>query len=229
MMTPDAVFRDAASVRLWIFIVLAMLGVIVGGPRSIALATLVTVFFEPDRRDRANGLVGTATGVTILVTSVISGVLVAAGGMLYVLLADDRHPAARLRASGDPDRRGPTSGPRRGRTRSGRSRPHRCRSARHFPPGPRRPRPAGPDRVLLLQQLPRRRLHGPDGRLRPVAGLGPVVGPAVGRAQRRVHHRRAGGGQDRTGQQPAADPAAGQSGVLDGHHDLSRSAPRSSC
>jgi DHA3 family multidrug efflux protein-like MFS transporter len=37
-------------------------------------------------RDRANGLVGTTTGVSFLVTSVISGVLVAAGGMLYVLI-----------------------------------------------------------------------------------------------------------------------------------------------
>ena len=34
----------------------------------------------------ANGLVGTTTGVTFLVTSVISGLLVAAGGMFYVLL-----------------------------------------------------------------------------------------------------------------------------------------------
>ena len=50
------------------------------------MQTLVTVLIEEDRRDKANGLVGTATGVTFLVTSVISGLLVAAGDMFYVLL-----------------------------------------------------------------------------------------------------------------------------------------------
>ena len=85
-LTPKEVFTDPASVRLWIFIVIAMVGVIAGNVRSIALMTVVTVLIEEDRRDKANGLVGTATGVTFLITSVISGVLVAAGDMFYVLL-----------------------------------------------------------------------------------------------------------------------------------------------
>ena len=85
-LTPKAVFTDAASVRLWIFIVVSMVGVITGNIRTIALMTLVTALFEPDRRDRANGLVGTTSGVTFLITSVISGLLVAAGDMFYVLL-----------------------------------------------------------------------------------------------------------------------------------------------
>src|SRR4029450_9164987 len=38
-----------------------------------------------DTRDRANGLIGTTSGVSFLVTSVISGVLVAIGGMFWVL------------------------------------------------------------------------------------------------------------------------------------------------
>src|SRR5918993_3568734 len=84
--TPKVVFTDPASIRLWIFIVISMVGVIVGNIRSIALMTMVTVLFEPDRRDRANGLVGTAHGGAFLVTSVISGLLVAAGDMFYVLL-----------------------------------------------------------------------------------------------------------------------------------------------
>jgi DHA3 family multidrug efflux protein-like MFS transporter len=85
-LTLKEVFTDPTSLRLWIFIVIAMVGVIAGNVRNIALQTLVTVLIEEDRRDRANGLVGTATGVTFLITSVISGVLVAAGDMLYVLL-----------------------------------------------------------------------------------------------------------------------------------------------
>ena len=48
--------------------------------------TMVTLLIEPERRDRANGLVGTTTGVTLLVTSVISGLLVARDGMFSVLL-----------------------------------------------------------------------------------------------------------------------------------------------
>jgi MFS transporter, DHA3 family, multidrug efflux protein len=85
-LTPEQTFTNPATVTLWVFIVLAMLGVIAGNIRSIALMTLVTLLIPEDRRDRANGLVGTTLGVSFLVTSVISGLLVAAGGMFYVLL-----------------------------------------------------------------------------------------------------------------------------------------------
>jgi DHA3 family multidrug efflux protein-like MFS transporter len=84
--TADATFRDPASLRLWVFVVLLMMGVVAGNLRGIAMPTLVTLLVPEDRHDKANGLVGTATGVSFLVTSVISGLLVAAGGMYYVLL-----------------------------------------------------------------------------------------------------------------------------------------------
>ncbi len=86
LLTPERAFADVAAWQLWVFIVLLMTGVIAGNPRMIALPTLVTLLVPEDRRDRANGLVGTVTGASMLVTSVISGVLVAAGGMLYVLV-----------------------------------------------------------------------------------------------------------------------------------------------
>jgi MFS transporter, DHA3 family, multidrug efflux protein len=86
LLTPEATFRDPGSVRLWIFVVLLMVGVIAGNLRSIAMPTVVTLLIPEDRRDKANGLVGTTTGVSFLVTSVISGLLVAAGDMYYVLL-----------------------------------------------------------------------------------------------------------------------------------------------
>jgi len=79
-------FTNPASIMLWVFVTLLMLGVIAGNIRTIALPTLVTILIPEDRRDKANGLVGTVSGVGFLVTSVISGVLVAAGGMFYVLL-----------------------------------------------------------------------------------------------------------------------------------------------
>ena len=85
-LTPGPVFERASSVRLWLFVVLAMLGVIAGNIRTIALQTLVTALIEESRRAKANGLVGTTAGVSFLVTSVISGLLVAAGDMFYVLL-----------------------------------------------------------------------------------------------------------------------------------------------
>jgi DHA3 family multidrug efflux protein-like MFS transporter len=71
---------------LWLFVFAVMLGVLAGNARSIALSTLVTILVPEDRRDRANGLVGTVTGIGFLTTSVISGFLVAWGGMFYALL-----------------------------------------------------------------------------------------------------------------------------------------------
>ena len=97
------------------------------------------------------------------------------------------------------------------RRRRSTNRQEQGRSARHAAGGPRRARPAGPDRLLLLQQLPRRRVHGPDGRVRAVADVGASLGSALGCPERRLHHRRAGGRQDGPGQEPAAPAAAGQS------------------
>ncbi len=86
LVAPDGTFKDPASPWLWVFISLLMFGVIVGNIRTIALPTLVTALIPEDRRDKANGLVGTTAGTSVLVTSVISGVLVAQGGMTYVLI-----------------------------------------------------------------------------------------------------------------------------------------------
>jgi DHA3 family multidrug efflux protein-like MFS transporter len=63
-----------------------MLGVIAGNIRSIALPTIVTIMIPEDERDKANGLVGMVTGIGFLTTSVISGFLVAWGGMYLVLM-----------------------------------------------------------------------------------------------------------------------------------------------
>src|SRR6478609_7360010 len=86
LFTPEETFRDPGSLLLWVFVVMVMLGVIAGNLFGIALPTCVTLLIPAEVRDRANGLVGTSTGVSFLVTSVISGVLVAAGGMRYVLI-----------------------------------------------------------------------------------------------------------------------------------------------
>ncbi len=83
--TPPEVFTDAASVRLWIFIVLALVGAIIGNLRGIALATLVTILVPEEGRDKANGLVGTANGVSFLGASIFSGLGVGYLGMFWIL------------------------------------------------------------------------------------------------------------------------------------------------
>lgn len=85
-LAPEGSLADVSGAPLWVFIGLVMLGVIAGNVRSIALPTLVTILVPEDRRDKANGLVGMATGIGFLTTSAISGFLVAWGGMYYTLL-----------------------------------------------------------------------------------------------------------------------------------------------
>jgi DHA3 family multidrug efflux protein-like MFS transporter len=84
--TPENRFAAIDAVELWLFILVIMLGVIAGNVRMIALPTLVTVLVPEDRRDKANGLVGMATGVGFLTTSAVSGFLLAWGGMTWTLL-----------------------------------------------------------------------------------------------------------------------------------------------
>jgi DHA3 family multidrug efflux protein-like MFS transporter len=81
---PDVVGRVGGS-GLWLLIVLVMLGVVAGNIRMIALPTLVTALISAERRDRANGLVGVINGIGMVMTSAVSGFLVAWGGMGVVL------------------------------------------------------------------------------------------------------------------------------------------------
>ena len=83
--TPYEVFKDASSVRLWMFIILALVGAIGGNLRGIALSTLVTILVPEEERDKANGLVGTANGVSFLGASIFSGLAVGYLGMAWVL------------------------------------------------------------------------------------------------------------------------------------------------
>jgi DHA3 family multidrug efflux protein-like MFS transporter len=85
-LTPEESFTDPASGALWALVLVLMFGVIAGNIRTIALPTLVTVLIAEESRGRANGLVGTTSGVSFLVTSVISGVLVGIRGMFWVLV-----------------------------------------------------------------------------------------------------------------------------------------------
>ena len=83
---PAETWTDPASVTLWVFVLLLLIGVIAGNIRSIAVPTLVTILIPEDERAKANGLSGTAFGIAFLICSAISGVLVGLGGMYYVLI-----------------------------------------------------------------------------------------------------------------------------------------------
>jgi DHA3 family multidrug efflux protein-like MFS transporter len=85
VMTPAQELKDASSVRLWIFIILTLVGAIFGNLRAIALSTLVTILVPEGERDKANGLVGTANGIAFLGASIFSGLAVGYLGMFWVL------------------------------------------------------------------------------------------------------------------------------------------------
>ena len=65
----------------WLLIGATLLGSVAGNMRGIALSTCVTLLIAEDRRDRANGMVGTVTGISFAITSVFSGLVVGVLGM----------------------------------------------------------------------------------------------------------------------------------------------------
>jgi DHA3 family multidrug efflux protein-like MFS transporter len=81
VLTPTAALDRVDGPALWLFVLVVMLAVICGNLRMISLPTLVTALVPEDRRDKANGLVGMVTGIGFLVTSGISGFLVAWDGI----------------------------------------------------------------------------------------------------------------------------------------------------
>jgi len=86
VITPPVVFTNPASVNLWVFVVLALVGAIAGNLRGIALSTLVTILVPEAGRDRANGLVGTANGVAFLAASIFSGLAIGFLGVFWMLV-----------------------------------------------------------------------------------------------------------------------------------------------
>ncbi len=69
----------------WILVAATLGGSVAGMMRSIAMSTCVTLLVPEDQRDRANGMVGTVTGVSFAVTSVFSGLVIGHFGMGWAL------------------------------------------------------------------------------------------------------------------------------------------------
>ncbi|WP_297789605.1 MFS transporter [Microbacterium sp.] len=78
---PETVLIDWGGPWFWVFAGVILVGGVVENLRNIALSTTVTLLVPADRRDRANGLVGTVQGVAFMVTSVFSGLSIGLLGM----------------------------------------------------------------------------------------------------------------------------------------------------
>lgn len=80
---------DLSSPLLWLFSGVILAGAVVENLRNIALSTTVTILVPKEERDKANGLIGSVTGVAFLVTSVLSGLSVGYlgfGGTLIIAI-----------------------------------------------------------------------------------------------------------------------------------------------
>ena len=79
--SPPTTCCACATRWFWVLVGLTLLGSVAGQMRSIAMSTCVTLLVPEDRRDRANGMVGTVTGVSFAITSVFSGLVIGNLGM----------------------------------------------------------------------------------------------------------------------------------------------------
>ena len=85
LLTPERELLVLGGLRFWVFVTLILCGAVVGNMRLIAMATTVTLLVPEKDHDRANGMVGTANGVSFALTSVFSGLVVGQLGMLWAL------------------------------------------------------------------------------------------------------------------------------------------------
>lgn len=81
-----AIFHNPSSPILWLFVVALMLGSVMGNMRNIALSTTVTLLFEEEKRDKANGMIGTVNGISFAITSITSGLVIGFLGMQWAIL-----------------------------------------------------------------------------------------------------------------------------------------------
>jgi DHA3 family multidrug efflux protein-like MFS transporter len=82
---PESALLDLGGPWFWLFALIILCGGVIEQLRNIALSTTVTLLVEEDKRDRANGLVGTVQGLAFLVTSVFSGLSIGFLGMGWTL------------------------------------------------------------------------------------------------------------------------------------------------
>jgi DHA3 family multidrug efflux protein-like MFS transporter len=77
---------DITQPWFWLFTAIMLAGAVVEQLRGIALSTTVTLLVPEERRANANGMVGTVQGLSMLVTSVFSGLSVGYLGMGWTMV-----------------------------------------------------------------------------------------------------------------------------------------------
>lgn len=85
-LVPAATLLDLSGIWFWVFTLLVLAGAVVGNMRTIALATTVTMLVPEDKHDKANGWIGTASGISFAIVSVFSGLTIGFLGMRWALL-----------------------------------------------------------------------------------------------------------------------------------------------
>jgi MFS transporter, DHA3 family, multidrug efflux protein len=78
-------FLRLTSPWFWLLVTTTLLGSVAGQMRGIAMSTCVTLLVPDADRDRANGMVGTVTGLSFAITSVFSGLVIGHLGMGWAL------------------------------------------------------------------------------------------------------------------------------------------------
>ena len=77
---------DITQLWFWLFTAVMLAGAVVEQLRGIALSTTVTLLVPEERRANANGMVGTVQGLSMLVTSIFSGLSVGYLGMGWTMV-----------------------------------------------------------------------------------------------------------------------------------------------
>ena len=83
---PTAEVLRIGSGPFVVFVAVILIGAVVESMRGLALSTCVTLLVPDDARDKANGLVGMAMGLSFAITSVFSGLAVGQLGMYWTLV-----------------------------------------------------------------------------------------------------------------------------------------------
>lgn len=76
LLAPRSELIRLGSPAFILFGLLLLVGGVMESARGIALSTCVTILVDPDRRDRANGVVGMVQGLSFSATSVLAGLAI---------------------------------------------------------------------------------------------------------------------------------------------------------
>lgn len=85
LLVPESQLLRLGGGYFWLFVIVILCGAIVENIRNIAMSTCVTLMVPKERRDKANGMVGAATGLAFAITSVFSGLVIGMLGMGWAL------------------------------------------------------------------------------------------------------------------------------------------------